>query len=273
MKNFFLSATLLALLPLLFACNKSDVNTDEPQFAAHAGKLVLKDATVKSDTPAPGTIVSIELSESGLYVVGRATAGTDLDYSTGTYTVQGKIYSLQGFGTLEFDNGKAGDVSVKITTPGGGAQTVSATFRKATESNPLYRTWTIEKTRVNIHAWVNASADFPGCNFYDIAKFARDSGHDAPSDLAPDFAVKSLTFTGTNTVFLVYTDNTLDLCEFSLSGNTVSYSWDHDKVKFTFVSSKAQVEYVDGKCLLSVDTKIQNSTTSVSVTFVLTPLN
>lgn len=271
MKNVLFKLSLLTLLSLLFACNKSDVGTSEPKYAAHAGKLILKDATVKSEAPAPGTVQSIELGESGLYAVGRATDGASLDYSSGTYTVQGQTYSLQGFGTLEFDNGKAGDVSVKVTTPGG-AQTVSATFRKASESNPLYRTWTIEKTRVNIHAWVNASADFPGCNLHDIAKFARDNGHDAPADFAPGFAVKSITFTGTNTVFLVYTDNTLDLCEFSLSGNTVTYSWDNDKVKFTFVSSKAQVEYADGKCLLSVDTKIKNSTTSVSATFVLTPL-
>ena len=40
---------------------------------------------------------------------------------------------------------------------------------------------------------------------------------------------------------------------------------------FTFLTQEAKVDYLDGKCLLKVDADIQNSTTSGSVTFVLSP--
>ena len=61
------------------------------------------------------------------------------------------------------------------------------------------------------------------------------------------------------------------MSEFSLSGDAISYSWNNNTMGFTFLTQEAKVDYLDGKCLLKVDADIQNSTTSGSVTFVLSP--
>ncbi|MBP3202265.1 MAG: hypothetical protein J6M31_01490 [Bacteroidales bacterium] len=263
---------ILAALPFLFSCNKTDLNQfSTPEFASHAGKLVLDEAVKSAEAVPAGSIVSIEFTESGLYVLGQASADEGVEYSSGTFTVSGSRYTLQGFGTAEFDNSKDGSVSLSLTR-GSVTQTHQASYTKAVGGNQLYRSWTIDKTRVTIVGWTVASADFEGCNFYEIAKFVRDSGHKAPADIAPGFGVRSLSFTGNNSVFFLYTDDTLHMGEFSLSGNNISYRWDNDTMGFTFHTEKATVEYMDGKCLLSVSATIVNSTTSGSVTFVLSPV-
>lgn len=279
MKKIFTVLTLAALLPLLFSCNKEngDVVFDQPEFTQYACQLIPKSAEpalapTRSTTAGASPLVSIELTESGLYVLGQLNNSLQVVYSSGRYTVSGKIYTLSGFGTLSFDNSVSGDVSVTVTPLGGVAQTILATLRKAaTVNNPLCRNWTVDKTRVTVKGWTTASADFAGCNFHEIAEFLRKNGNKAPADVPENYGLKSISFTGTNTVIFFYTDDSLDKGEFSLSGTTVSYQWAGFPKGFTFVTDKATIEYLDGKCLFKIDAAIQNSTTSGSVTFVLSP--
>ncbi len=278
MKKILLAATAVALLPLLFACNKNnggDTRFEDPRFVQYAGQLIpcsdpTPTKTVLIETP-ENTLHSIELTESGVYAVGTLTEGR-LSYKTGTYSVDGQAYNLAGYGTLRFDNSSTGEVDVLIDRPGQEAEIMRANFNRAKGSDQLYRGWTVDKTRVTIKGWTTASADFQGCNFYDIAKFIRDNGHDVPDDITPGMALSSISFTGTEKILFAYTDGTGDAGEFRFNGSSFTYRWDDEKMGFTFLTDQATVEYMDGKCILTISASIQDSTTSGSVTFVLSPM-
>ena len=148
---------------------------------------------------------------------------------------------------------------------------MQADFQKPTSTNKVYRAWNIEKTRLTVKGWTTVGADFTGCNFQEIAAFLRANSHKAPTDV-PDRSITSLSLTGTEKMIFAYSDGFADMTEFSLSGNVVHYSWEQRPKGFTFESDAAVIEYMDGKCLLTISGRIQNSSTSGSVTFVLTPL-
>lgn len=279
-----LPLALLALLPLLFSCEKENAETFEaPEFAQYACQLIPQASTpaaapTKSGAglASDGNLLSIELTESGLYVLAHLFSGEEKPrYTTGRYTVNGSssvtVYSLNGYGTLEFDNSRPGVVSLTIKPAGGIAKTVMATLKKATGTNKMFRSWKVDKTRVTVKGWTTASADFTGCNFHEIAEFLRKNHHKAPADVPEGYGLETITFTGTNSVIFAYTDSSLDMGEFSLSGDAITYRWNNDTLGFTFLTQEAKVDYLDGKCLLKVDADIQNSTTSGSVTFVLSP--
>ena len=262
----------LALLPLLFACDPvSEENTDypDPAYLEYAGRLTLNVPTTKA--VAPGQLVSIELTESGLYVIGRiADALGNLDYTAGLYSVSGHEYRLSGFGTLSFNNSTEGFVELTIKPDQGYQQVLWATLKKAAFTNKAFRCWNIDKTRVTVKGWRTVSADFQGCDFQEIADFLRANGHKAPADV-PVQGIKSLSLTGTETMIVVYDDDSADINEFSLNGNVISYAWSDYMKGFTFETDRAVISYMDGKCILSIDGRIRNSTTSGSVTFVLSP--
>ena len=224
----------------------------------------------REDVP-ENVLHSIEFTESGLYAVGTLTRG-ELNYRMGEYSVAGDVYTLNGYGSVQFDNSNAGQVEIVVTQDGKPAETMPATFSRATGTDQLYRGWTIDKTRVTVRGWTTASADFKGCNLYEIAQFIRNNGHDAPDDIAPGLELRSISFTGTEKMFFAYSDGTGDASEFKYNGSSFTYRWDDDKMGFTFLPKQATVEYMDGKCILSISSDIQDSTTSVSVTFVLSPM-
>lgn len=277
MKKTLFAAALAALLPLLASCTKEgEPRFGEPRFLRYAGQLLLKSGTVtkaQDGDDASAGLVSIELTESGIYAVGERAEGSDeVLYTSGSYTVSGDSYSLAGFGTIAFDNGSAGDVILSVDPDGAPAYTASATLRKASDTNRAYRGWTVDKTRVSVRSWIPVSADFTGCNLYEIAGFLRENGHDAPDDLAPGLRLATVSFTGTETIIFSYSDGTADVGEFSLTGSNFTYGWNGSSRKFTFLTDQAQIEYMDGKCILTISARIENSSTSGTVSFVLSPM-
>lgn len=276
MKTILKFSVLAALLPLLFACdiipNNDEPDLPEPAYTSFAGNLSIGPAT-KATTNAPvGNVVSIELTESGLYFLGRiADEKGTVSYKTGQYTVSGNEYHLDGYGSVVFDNSRGGQVELTLKPDYGAAQQVQATFLKPTASNKVYRAWNIDKTRLTVKGWTTVGADFNGCNFKEIAAFLRANHHKAPYDV-PDRSITSLSLTGTEKMIFAYNDGYADMSEFSLSGNVIHYAWEQRPQGFTFESDEAVIEYMDGKCLLTISGRIQNSTTSGSVTFVLSPL-
>lgn len=282
MKKTLFTATLVALLPLLFACNKNndtDTRFEDPRFIQYAGQLIpasslttaADQCAIRTEDVTETVLHSIELTESGLYAVGTLHDG-ELSYRMGEYSVAGDVYTLNGYGSIQFDNSNAGQVELVITQDGMAAEEMPATFSRATGTDQLYRGWTIDKTRVTVRGWTTASADFTGCNLYEIAQFIRNNGHDAPDDIAPGLELRSISFTGTEKMLFAYSDGTGDASEFKYNGSSFSYRWDDDKMGFTFLPKQATVEYMDGKCILSISSDIQDSTTSASVTFVLSPM-
>ena len=268
---------LAALLPLLIACNdfnNKETKFEDPAFLAYAGHLSLQgiQTTTKAmdaAASAESVIVSFELTESGYYYIGRLT-GDEVSYTSGHYTVSGNEYKLNGFGVLLFDNSKTGMVQLRIKPDGGKEEVITALFQKPSGTNMAYRTWKVEKTRVTAKGWVTVSAEFNGCDFREIASFLKENNHKVPDDV-PDRSVSSLTLTGTEKMIIGYSDGSADFSEFSLSGNVISYKI-NQYLGFTFETDQAIIEYEDGKCLLTINGRIRNSTTSGSVAFVLSPI-
>jgi hypothetical protein len=275
MKTILRITFLAALLPLLLACNEFPNNDEpvlpEPAYTSFAGNLSIGPMTKAASTAPVGSIVSIELTESGLYFLGRVAdeKGT-VSYRTGKYTVSGNEYRLAGYGSVVFDNSQTGQVSLTLKPDGGTVEQTQATFLKPTVSNKVYRAWNVDKTRLTVKGWTTVGADFTGCNFQEIAQFLWDNHHKVPQDV-PNRSITSLSLTGTEKMIFAYSDGYADMSEFSLSGNVIHYSWEQRPQGFTFESDEAVIEYMDGKCLLTISGRIQNSSTSGSVTFVLSP--
>lgn len=269
--------TLAFLLPLLFSCNpvSNDTDFDDPAFLAFAGRLTPKGVMpgTKADSTLPvGSVTSIELTESGLVALGIvADEAGNISYQTGKYSVADDVYTLYGLGTLAFNNSVSGQVSLTYTPLFGEPQQIPAEFLKPKSTNKAFRTWKVEKTRLTVRGWTVVSADFKGCDLAEIAEFLRNNGNKAPDDV-PNVSVTTISLTGTETMILGYSDNSAELNEFSLNGNVLTYTWKERPDGFTFISDQAVIEYRDGKCLLSIDGYIRNSTTSGSVTFVLSPM-
>ena len=268
---------LAAFLPLLFACNDfpdKETKFEDPAFLAYAGHLSLQgmQTSTKAMVAATSTesiIVSFELTESGYYYIGWLT-GDERSYSSGRYTVSGNEYKLNGFGVLLFDNSKTGTVQLRIKPDGGKEEVITALFQKPSGTNMAYRSWKVEKTRVTANGWVSVSAEFNGCNFREIANFLKENSHKVPDDV-PDRSVSSLSLTGTEKMIISYSDGSADFSEFSLSGNVITYKINQN-LGFTFETDQAIIEYMDGKCLLTINGRIRNSTTSGSVAFALSPI-
>ena len=272
---------LVALLPLLVSCGKQDRGDNtfsEPRFVQVAGQLVplnnniMVPTSLTKGSDLTGILWSIELTESGLYAVSKIVQNR-LVVRMGDYSVNNNVYTLNGFGTMEFDNSTPGTVDLHLTPSGSETMNVPAKFAKAAKSDPLYRGWTIDKTRVTVKGWTTASADFVGCDFNEIADFLRKNGHKVPDDIKPGLALRSVSFTGTEKMFFYYSDGSADASTFQYNGSNFTYTWDDDKMGFTFLTDKATIEYLDGKCILSINASIENSTTSGSVTFVMSPMD
>ena len=278
MRMLFRALLLASLLPLFLSCDPASDHTDfnDPAFLHFAGRLTpsgLIPETKAVTDKTVGSIVSIELTESGLYAIGIVAdeKGT-IDYHTGKYTAKDNTYDLFNLGTLSFNNSSSGHVTLLYTPLMGEVQQLPAEFLKPKATNNAFRTWNVEKTRVTVKGWTVVSADFKGCNLAEIAEFLRNNGNKAPEDV-PNLSVTTISLTGTEMMILGYSDSTAELNEFSLNGNVLTYTWAERPGGFTFESDKAVIEYMDGKCLLTIDGRIRNSTTSGTVSFVLSPID
>ena len=279
MKKLLFAATLAALLPLLFSCGKENGGEnqfEEPRFVQYAGKLVPRggdpapSSLPKSRLSVASSITYLEFTESGLYVLGRKVDG-DVQYTFGSYSVSGNVYTLSNFGTVEFNNATEGEVSVKITPTGGVAETIKANLKKSSSPNVAYRTWTIDKTRITANGWGDpVTAEFGGCNLPEIAKFLNDNGF--KGTYLPSCSLNSISFTGASSILFAFSDNTVDVGECSINGNVVNFSWTSKSRLFELENGRATIDYLDGKCILKIEGKLKDSTTSGVVTFVMSPV-
>ena len=279
MKKILFITTLAALLPLLFSCGKqengSENQFEEPRFVQYAGKLVPRSGTpaaaslaVTTYAVVTPTIAYLEFTESGLFVIGRTT-GDDIEYATGTYTTaDGKVFSLSNNMTVTLSSNAAGLVDVSISPSG---ESFKADLTKANGTNVAYRSWTIDKIRATVKGHgTPVTAEFNGCNFSEIRDFLNKNGH--KGDYLPSGSLTSISFTGTNSVMFAFSDNTADRGECTINGSNVSFSFMSKSRLFELKDGTATIDYLDGKCILKVDGNLDNSTTSGSVTFVMSPM-
>ena len=270
MKKILFAAALAALLPLLISCgskNNTQEGFNEPRFVQSAGQLI----------PASGDLKSVNLSESGVYVVGEVSAspapaawhpGTKADaedpeikYISGEYEVSGNVYTLKGWGTIEFNNSASGDVELKYTPSGKSTVTVTARFTKSTVNSDIFRTWRVDKVRVSLEEGSTTyAAEFPGCDFNEIAKFFKDNGH-AIKDIIPSgHRVSTLSITGAGALFIVYSDGLADVGSCTVSGSLLSYAWAAANMGYSFETGRASFEFMDGKCIFVIEAKLDGNT-------------
>ena len=269
---------LVTLLPLLVSCGKQDRGDNtfsEPRFVQVAGQLIPLNninaltSLTKADAE-PEILQSIEFTESGLYVVGLQK-GSKIEYTTGTYTVNGSVYSLAGFGTVEL-SGTTGSRMATIKYLNGTEETIPVIFQTARDSNVAYRGWTIDKTRVTINGFhAPASADFKGCNFDEMKKFLNENGH--KGDYLPSGSLTSVSITGANSIIFAYSDKSADVAVYSFSGTNINFSWQSGSRLLEIENGKGSIDYLDGKCILKLDAALKGSTTSGTVTFVLSSMD
>lgn len=272
MKKMLFAAALAALLPLAVSCGKQNNNTEnslsEPRFVQSAGQLI----------PAAGSLQSVGLGEGGHYVVGesagggsqssRTKAGADpeIKYTTGEYTVSGNVYTLKGWGTLEFDNSATGDVVLKYTPSGKGSVTVTARFTKSTVNSDIFRSWRVDKTRVSVvDGKTTYAAEFAGCDFSDIAKFLKDNGHPVKDVIPAGHRVSTLSITGAGAFFIVYNDGQADVGSCTVSGNVLNYIWAAADMGYSFETGRAGFSFQDGKCIFVIGAKVDGLDASVKM--------
>lgn len=287
MKKMIFAAALAALLPLFVSCGNQD-NTQEslkePRFVQSAGQLI----------PAEGNLKSVVLSESGMYVVGEAveTGGGDnggtlkawhpgtkaggddpeIKYTAGEYTVNGKVYTLKGWGTIEFENTASGDVTLKYKPDGGEEVTVTARFSKSTGGSDIFRSWRVDKTRVTVTKGTSVyAAEFSGCDFNEVAKFFADNGYRIADEIPANHRVSTFSITGAGALFIVYNDGSADVGSCTVSGSSMNYSWAAGDMGYSFETGRASFEFLDGKCIFVIEAKLDNNT-SASVKLVLSDI-
>lgn len=276
MKKILFAATLVAMLPLLFSCGKqnsgSENQFEEPRFIQYAGKLVPRGgepapASRIAPRAAASSISFLEFTESGLFVIGRQLSG-GMEFTSGTYnTTDGLRFTLSN-GTTVTLSGTSGEVTVTISS----GETFKADFKRATTTNTAFRTWTIDKVRATVQGFGDpVTAQFTGCNLSEIKKFLNENGH--KGGYLPDCSLLSITLTGANTVLFTFSDNIPDVGSCSISGENVNFSWTSQNRLFELENAKATISYMDGKCILRIDTGLKGSTTTGSVTFVMSPMN
>ena len=280
MKKILCAVALAAMLPLFVSCggeqnNNNDNNFNEPRFVQSAGQLI----------PASGELQSIDLSESGIYVVGEAVAnpapaawhpGTKSDggapevkYIAGTYDVSGRVYNLNGWGTIEFDNTASASVDLKYTKSGKGAVTVKASFAKSQANNDIYRTWRVDKTRVNVtEGQTTYGADFVGCDFSEIAEFIRKNGHAIPDDIPAGTRISTLSITGSGSIIIIMNDSSVKRGSCTVSGSSISYNLAASSMGYSFEAGSANYGFMDGKCILTFKARV-NGVADASFTMVL----
>jgi len=253
----------ISLAAVLCSCGKpisSEDTFENPRFIQYAGQLV----------PQSGTLQYSEFTESGLYIAGMpgstkaGPVGEIIQYFTGNYTVSGDEYSLGSFGTMKFSNASAGVVDLTYTI-GGTTETVKAVLTKATAANVLFRSWTVDKTRVSIADGVTVSADFKGCNFKDIADFFRDNGYVVEDDIPAGHSLSSVSVTGAGSLIFVYSDGDIGLGSCTVSGSSLSYQWNEPEMGYSFETGKAGYSFQGNKCILAFEGNLDGTTVAIKM--------
>lgn len=261
----------ISLAVLLCACGKpisTDNTLENPRFVQYAGQLV----------PQGGSLQYAELTESGLYVAsmpGGTKAGpiSDiLDYFAGTYGVAGDEYHLANFGILKFANTSSGEVDLTYSVNGMTSPvTVKATLKKGAYTSDIFRSWTVDKTRVSVSGGVTAGTEFPGCNLRQIADFFRSNGYKIEDDIPAGHGISSVSVTAAGSLLFVYSDGSVDLGSCTVSGSGLSYRWNEQGMGYSFETGSATYSFEDGKCILALACKL-DGTTSATIKMVLSEL-
>lgn len=270
MKKLVYFTVIAAALLAASSCQEKPIDQPEvlpaPANAANAKKLVLSDNALN--------IKSIEFTEAGRYLIAflevapvssapTKAAGDMLSYLTGSYTVSGNTYKLQGFGSVTIDGNGV------TVNPDNGTQ-INTTFSDATQNpgSDIYttvaRTWKVDNSRITVNAdGKNVTVTKPGCDLPSVAAELVQKGVKINPDRVAGYTVKDVIFTKSKTFAVEFTGQNPFVGEFDLKAdNTFSYDFEGNSGNDFFnASSNGSVNYVaeDNQLVFSVNAVLKNS--------------
>lgn len=275
MKKALLLLALSALMvPAFVACNKddkTDVTQKElpaPKYQEQAQKLTFSEGSKYE---------SIELTESGRFIAvlrsnpsSVQTKASDPIVITGTYTVNGKTYKLEGIGDMTVEEGASGS-NVTVTIDG---DTVTATVEEP-KDDPLYRTWAIAQARFKVtgSGLGDAGVSYTtknGCNLEEVADYLKDNGVNFDETEYAGYNVKTITISGCGGFLVEFTGVNPYVGESIFSGSAFSYDLNVQGGSNLFnVKGNGTVAYDSGYCVLTLMNKISGNSNEYSavVTF------
>lgn len=242
MKIRYLVALSLTLAPLLISCGQKQdpdptsgaVRFDPPKFLEEAVKMTVTDPSTGYDT--------IEMTESGLYVIRMSEQVLTGTYSTdksGSLTT----YLCDGFGKVEVNEVVTRadlPTQIVITREGRDPVTVEVTAvanTPAEESSlaKLCRTWIPEKTIISasggdIPASLGVAHAEKGCDLPGIQNYLKNNGLTIDYDLT-GYTVTDLSFTANGTIIVRFSGAEDFEGAFRLNqGDTFSYTFNGTEV-------------------------------------------
>ena len=239
-KSLLIFALAALMMPAFVSCSKDNKDKDikdatptfeAPKFQNEAMKLTL--VQTPPVTPEPGEqpaptsdIKSIEFTEGGIYIVARYNRPTststvtkadddeDLIYITGTYTMNGKTYVMEGFGTVTVE-GEGETVSVTITEIDNetGEETtydVEGNAEVPEETNDVYRTWIVDELYIKVTGGdldkAGVSKTFKGCNMREIADYLKKNKVSFDDSDLDKYNITNITISGMGTFLIQFSD-------------------------------------------------------------------
>ena len=284
MKKLVYFTAIAAALLAASSCQEKPIDQPEvlpaPANAVNAKKLVLANNDLN--------IKSIEFTEAGRYIIAiveaapvssapTKAAGDIISYLTGSYTVNGNTYNLQGYGSVTVDG-----TGVTVAPNEGSSIETTCTETAQNPQTDFYttiaRTWKVDNSRISVNAnGNNVTVTKTGCDLPSVAAELNQKGVNINPSRVAGYVVKDVIFTKSKTFAVEFTGNDPFVGEFDLgSDHTFTYNFDGNSGNDFFnASSSGSVNYVaeDQQLVFSVNAVLKNAdgskTYSGSVTMFL----
>lgn len=209
-----LSLIVAAIATMTFvSCNKDDDKKAEevivPEYKAEAQKVTFNDAT--APIVDGKKLKSVEFTASGLAIVtteAKAAAapmvrsGEDEDVKIYTYTIEGGVYVIKGFGKVEIKNATAtvtttNEASGKEETQTAGVE-VAQGEQPASDELDIFCTWKIKRVIISAKGGQldqnGVGKTFNSADLEVIGTFLKDNGVNLPDEIK-GYSIKDITLT------------------------------------------------------------------------------
>lgn len=283
MKKYYFLSFLMAVLAFGFvSCGSDSDDNDNPSPTKNLNDPKYKrDARTLTNQDNEGNIQSVELTESGKYILttkGKLNASkkavsrvmtdnVELFFYVGDYIPQDENgnYVLQGLGTLHISyKGLSGELTLILDEGGTLTLNIDIAPQEAFDvaNDLMCRTWTIDKTRVRFTDGLTAAADFNGCDLNEIAAFVNKYAT-FNDNFESNHKVKDLTITHSHTYMITYQSGTVEVGTWSwrnVSNGNFYYTWKGSDMGSDLENGDAFFSVEDGKGILTVSGVIKDDT-------------
>lgn len=268
-KSVLLLALAAMMLPAFVACNKDDSKDDTVEFQAPKFQKSAQKLTFKS-----GDIKSIEFTESGRYIMEKVvTKAEETVLITGTFTVNGSVYTLSGdFNGTVSVSGSGTNVEVTVTESGEAAVTVTASTEAPESDEAVYRTWAIDNLRIKVTggdlkdagvSYTTAS----GADLDEIAKYLKDNGVNFNADEYKGYNIKTVTVSGCGGFIVDFTGAEPYIGNCDVNNLRFSYDFTVSGGGNNIINTTGQgtIKYVNEICVLTLNGTIKGNSKEYDV--------